>query len=163
MPRQRHVPLSIYEREELDRRKRDYEEKTGDTGDWGKFLKTVSLAGLAALGVYSVAPAARRGPTVWQVKCSRCAVMFPVRVPNPPPWRLADLSCPKCDSGLVIDFARQAPDVANGNEGSGGGSLDLYCHYCEQPIEASSSKISPRGVEYMECARCGRAARLRSH
>lgn len=76
MPRQRHVPLNIHEREELDRYKRDYEEGTGDVGDWGKFLKIVSLAGLAALGVYSVAPAARREPTVWQAKCPRCGVMY---------------------------------------------------------------------------------------
>lgn len=162
MPRQRHVPLNIHEREELDRYKRDYEEGTGDVGDWGKFLKIVSLAGLAALGVYSVAPAWQREPTVWQAKCPRCGVMFPIQVPSPPPWRLARVECPKCESGLVIDFAKQAPDMLNKNEDSPGGGLNVYCHYCEQPVPASPLNVNPRRVEYMECARCGRAARLRA-
>jgi uncharacterized protein YbaR (Trm112 family) len=161
-PRQRHIPLNIEERQELDRRKSDYEERTGDTGDWGKFLGIITLAGLAALGIYAVAPVARRGTTVWQVKCSQCGVMFPIQAPNPPPWRLAQVACPKCESGLVIDFASQAPDAFPRHEGVSDSAYSVYCHYCEQPVDAASSRVNPHGVEHLKCARCGRAARMRS-
>ncbi len=161
-PRQRHIPLNINERRELDRRKRDYEDRTGDTGDWAKFLGTVTLAGLAALGIYSAAQLTKRGPTIWQVKCQLCGVMFPVRVPDPPPWRLALVGCPKCDEGLVIDFARQTSGESNKHEAGPDSTYIAYCHNCEQPIAMSSSGVSPHAVEYLKCARCDRVARMRS-
>lgn len=160
-PRQRHIPLNIEQRRELDRRKRDYEHTTGDTGDWGKFLGIVSLAGLAALGVYDVAQVARRGPTLWQVKCPRCGVIFPVQVPSPPPWRLAKVGCLKCDGELVIDFAKPAPGV-KGYDGSPDNVYIAYCHDCAQPIETSFSRVNPQAIEYVKCERCGRVARMRS-
>lgn len=156
--RQRHIPLGIEERLELDRRKQDYEEKTGDVGDWGKFLSVVTLAGLAALGVYSVAQAGKFGPTIWQLKCPQCGVRFPIQVPNPPPWRLAPATCVKCESSLVVDFAR--PSTAANVRDAGPDSL--YCHYCEQPIEAGPSKVSPDRIEYLRCGRCERVARVRT-
>jgi len=161
-PRQRHIPLKIDIRQELDRRKRDYEERTGDTGDWGKFLGIVSLAGLTALGIYDMAPAMKRAPNVWQVKCPRCGVIFPVQVPNPPPWRLTQVGCPKCDSELVIDFAKQASGISGGRESRLEGVYTAYCHDCAQPIETPSSKVNPQEVEYLRCAICGRVARGRS-
>ncbi len=155
-PRQRHIPLSIDERRVLDRRKREYEDRTGDTGDWGKFLGTISLAGLAALGIYAMAEATKRAPTVWQVDCSRCGMGFPVQVPNPPPWRLAQVRCPNCSSELVVDFAKSASGVSNGREGGPDSVYTAYCNVCQQPIKAGFSKVNPQGVEYVECARCGR-------
>ena len=158
-PRQRHVPLNTEVRQELDRRKRDYEDKTGDIGDWAKYLTIVSLAGMAALGIYAVAQVAKRGPTVWQVRCTRCGVIFPIQVPNPPPWRLAQVACPKCTGELVLDFTKATAIASTGQE-VGPGSI--YCHYCEQPIDSSASKVNPQGIEYLKCARCDRVARMRS-
>jgi hypothetical protein len=160
--RQRHIPLTVAERRELDQRKRDYEDRTGDVGDWGKFLGTITLAGLAALGIYSMVQVARRGPTIWQVKCLLCGVMFPVRVPNPPPWRLAQIECPKCEQGLVIDFARQTPEASNRHEERPDNAYIAYCHNCEQPIESISLGINPHEIEYVKCPRCDRVARMRS-
>jgi hypothetical protein len=161
-PRQRHIPLNIDERLELDRRKRDYEDRTGDVGDWGRFLGTVSLAGLAALGVYAMAQAIRRAPSVWQVDCSSCGVGFPIQVPNPPPWRLAQVKCPKCGAELVIDFSDSASIVSNESQvGSDRGQV-AFCHVCQQPVKASLSKLNPRGVEYLKCELCGRVPGIRS-
>ncbi|MGB2583787.1 MAG: hypothetical protein WBC89_06505 [Dehalococcoidia bacterium] len=161
-PRQRHIPLNIDERQELDRRKRDYESRTGDVGDWGKFLGTVSLAGLAALGVYAMAQAIKRAPTVWQVDCSSCGVGFPIQVPNPPPWRLAWVKCPNCGAELVIDFAKSALVVSNEHEADSDSVRIAFCHVCQQPIKATFSRVNPQGVEYLECERCGRVPGIRS-
>lgn len=161
-PRQRHIPLSIDERRELDRRKREYEDRTGDTGDWGKFLGIISLAGLAALGIYAMAQATKRAPTVWQVSCSHCGTGFPIQVPNPPPWRLAQVRCPDCSSELVVDFAKSASGVSNGQVVGPDSVYAAYCQVCQQPIKPAFSKVNPRGVEYLECARCGRVSSIRS-
>ena len=161
-PRQRHIPLSIDERRVLDRRKREYEDRTGDTGDWGKFLGIISLAGLAALGIYAMAQVTKRAPTVWQVDCSRCGMGFPIQVPNPPPWRLAQVRCPSCSNELVIDFAKSASGVSNGHEAGPDSLYTAHCHVCQQPIKASFSKVNPRGVEYLECAHCGRVPSISS-
>jgi hypothetical protein len=161
-PRQRHIPLNIDERLGLDQRKRDYEDRTGDVGDWGKFLGTVSLAGLAALGVYEMAQAIKRAPTVWQVDCSGCGVGFPIQVPNPPPWRLALVKCPGCGAELVIDFVKSASVVSN-EHGSGSDGLRIaFCHVCQQPVRATFSGINPQAVEYLVCERCGRVPGIRS-
>ena len=159
-PRQRHIPLNIDDRRELDRRKKDYEDATGDSGDWGRFLRTVSLAGLASLGIYALSPLARIGPTAWRVDCPRCAVGFPVQVPNPPPGRLAQLRCPNCSGELVIDFASPQPATPDGEGSRPDAASVTYCQYCEQPIETSFSQIGPRGIEYLECPRCGRVPRV---
>ena len=161
-PRQRHIPLSIDDRRVLDRRKREYEDRTGDTGDWGKFLGIISLAGLAALGIYAMAEATKRAPTVWQVDCSHCGMGFAVQVPNPPPWRLAQVRCPNCSSELVVDFAKSASGVSNGREGGPDSVYTAHCNVCQQPIKTAFSKVNPRGVEYVECARCGRVPSIRS-
>lgn len=163
-PRQRNIPLNINERYQLDKCKQDYENSTGDAGDWGKFLGTVTLAGLAALGIYALAQATRRAPTVWQVRCANCPTVFPIQVPNPPPWRVTQVACPNCSTELVIDFARPASSLRNGH---GVGSSDAedtiytaYCHYCQQPIELvhSSGRVNPNGVEYLRCPTCGQVA-----
>lgn len=159
MVRQRHIPLNMEVRSELDKLKRDYEDKTGDIGDWAKFLKTVSLAGMAALGIYSVSQTAKRGPIMWQVKCARCGVIFLIKVPNPPPWRLAQLACPKCGSELIIDFTKASSIAAQTKEG---GTNSVYCNFCEQPIESISAKINPQGIEYVRCTHCSRIARISS-
>lgn len=162
-PRQRNIPLNINERHELDKRKRDYENQTGDTGDWGKFLGIATLAGLAALGIYGLAQAIKRAPTVWQVTCPNCSVMFPIRVANPPPWRVTQVACPTCSTELVIDFARSASSLWSGQSNS----LEMedsiytaYCHYCQQPIELvhSASRVNPKAVEYLKCPACGSVA-----
>jgi len=163
-PRQRNIPLNINERHELDQRKRDYENRTGDTGDWGKFLGVVTLAGLAALGIYGLAQATRREPTVWQVNCPNCSAVFPIRVPNPPPWRVTQVTCPTCGTELVIDFARLASSLWNGYKSNSADVVDTaytaYCHFCQQPIELvhSSNRVNPRGAEYLRCPTCGNVA-----
>ncbi len=164
-PRQRNIPLNINERQELDQRKRDYESRTGDAGDWGKFLGVVTLAGLAALGVYAVARATRREPpTIWQVNCPQCSTVFPIQVPNPPPWRITQVMCPHCNTELVIDLFKPASSLPNGSQSSNSSTEDAaytaYCHYCKQPIElvGSSSRVNPNGVEYLKCPTCGNAA-----
>jgi hypothetical protein len=157
-PRQRHIPLNIGDRRELDQRKRDYEDATGDVGDWGKFLRAVSLAGLAALGVYSGARVSRLTATVWQVSCADCRTRFPVRVANPPPWRLANATCPNCSRELVVDFAELGGAVGSGAEDTADSLYTIDCHYCQQPIRSASAGIGARGVAYLECPNCGRAA-----
>lgn len=163
-PRQRNIPLNINERRELDQRKCDYESRTGDSGDWGKFLGVVTLASLAALGIYSLAQASRREPTVWQVSCPRCSTTFPIQVPNPPPWRVTQVTCPTCNTELVIDFAIPASSLRNGQQSNSTGAGDTvytaYCHYCQQPIELvhSSYRVSPGGAEYLRCPNCGNVA-----
>jgi len=161
-PRQRHIPLNFEERQELDRRKRDYEDMTGDTGDWGKFLETVTLAGLAALGVYSPARVSRRAPAVWQVSCPGCKMVFPIRVPNPPPWRVAKLGCENCGAELVMDFAEPEPAVSDSYEGGTGSDYAAYCYNCQQPIEASFSEAGRHGVEYLRCPHCNHVPRMSS-
>lgn len=161
-PRQRHIPLSIDDRRVLDWRKREYEDRTGDTGDWGKFLGIISLAGLAALGIYAMAQATKRAPTVWQVNCSLCGEGFPIQVPNPPPWRLAQVRCPNCSSELVIDFAEPASSVSNRHEAGPDSVYTVYCNVCQQPIKTAFSKVNPQGVEYLECPRCGRVPSISS-
>ena len=162
-PRQRNIPLNINKRQELDRRKRDYEERTGDRGDWGKFLGVATLAGLAALGIYGVAQVSRRTPTVWQVNCPSCLTKFPIQVPDPPPWRVTQIVCPRCDTELVIDFSRSATSLSNGqsNVGSAEDSVyTVYCHHCQQPHELvhSNFKVNPNGAEYLRCPTCGKGA-----
>jgi len=157
--RQRHVPLNTEIRQELDRRKHDYENQTGDVGDWAKFLGIVTLAGMASLGIYAVAQVAKRGPTIWQVRCTRCGVIFPIQVPNPPPWRLSRVACPKCECDLVLDFTK---GTAVKTAGSDVGLGSIECHYCEKPIDIRSSKVNPRGIEYVRCTICDRVARMRS-
>lgn len=163
-PRQRNIPLNINERRELDQRKQDYQNRTGDIGDWGKFLGVVTLAGLAALGVYALAQATKREPTVWQVTCPNCSTVFPIQVPNPPPWRLTQVTCPNCSTELVIDFARPASSLRNGqeseNSGTTCGSYTAYCHHCGQPIQLPNfvSHVNPNGVEYLRCPTCGNVA-----
>jgi len=159
MSRQRHIPLNTESREHLDRIKKDYEERTGDVGDWARFLRTVSLAGMAALGIYSVAQLAKRGTNIWQIRCSRCGVIFPVQIPNPPPWRLWQIVCPKCESELVLDFSKATVITSQTREV---GSSSIYCHYCEQPIDIDAMKVNPRDIEYIKCTRCDRVARMRS-
>ena len=157
-PRQRHIPLNLEDRKELDQRKQDYEDATGDSGDWGKFLRTVSLAGLAALGVYSGAQVSRATSTVWQAGCPNCATRFPVRVANPPPWRLASSHCPNCNRELVMDFAEPGQAVGSSPENAAEGVYTIDCRYCQQPIRSDSAVIRARGVAYLECPNCGRAA-----
>ncbi|HEY48695.1 MAG TPA: hypothetical protein G4O13_01460 [Dehalococcoidia bacterium] len=161
-PRQRHIPLNIEERQELDRRKRDYEYVTGDTGDWGKFLGIVSLAGLAALGVYSMAQVGRLAPTVWQVNCPHCRMGFPIQVPNPTPWRLTKMGCVNCSAELVVDFAKPEPDSSSSYEGGAEGEYSAYCYNCQQPIKANFSHVSQRGFEYLKCPHCDRVPRMSS-
>jgi hypothetical protein len=159
--RQRHIPLNIDERRELDRRKRDYEDLTGDSGDWARFLRTVTLAGLAALGVYEWAHAVKRAPTVWQVDCTGCGSRFPVRVPNPLPWRLADVKCPNCSMALVMDFAQVTSTESNGHEALADRAYAPRCRYCQQPIRTTFSRLDRQGLQYLECANCGRVAVMR--
>ena len=159
-PRQRHIPLNIEERRELDRRKRDYEDSTGDCGDWGKFLSNVSLAGLAALEVYTMASVTKRAPTIWQVACSQCGVRFPIQVPNPVPRRLAQVRCLNCSRELVVDFAKPEPVVSDEHEADADNTYTPYCHYCQLPIKTTFSKGNPQVVEYLECTRCGRVPRI---
>ncbi len=163
-PRQRNIPLNINERRELDQRKQHYESRTGDTGDWGKFLRIATLAGLATLGVYTLAQVTKRAPTVWQVNCPRCSTVFPIQVPNPPPWRVTQVACTNCNTELVIDFA--GPDSNLHNEhGVGHSNMEdaiytVYCPHCQQPIELvqSSARVNPSGVEYLRCPTCGNMA-----
>ena len=164
-PRQRNIPLNINERHQLDKRKQDYQNSTGDTGDWGKFLGVVTLAGLAALGIYGLAQATRREPpTVWQVNCPHCSTAFPIQVPNPPPWRVTQVTCPRCSTELVIDFASPASSFRNGQPSNstdvGDTTYTAYCHYCQQPIELlhSNSRVNPEGAQYLRCPTCGNVA-----
>jgi len=159
-PRQRNIPLNINERRELDKRKKDYEDRTGDAGDWGKFLGVATLAGLAALGVYALAQATKRAPTVWQVNCPHCSTMFPIQIPNPPPWRVTQIACPSCSAELVIDFTRPASNISNVEPNSPVAEdtvYTVYCHYCKQPFELmhSNYKLNPDGAEYIKCPNCG--------
>lgn len=159
-PRQRHVPLKIEERQELDRRKRDYEDSTGDCGDWGKFLSNVTLAGLAALGVYATAAVTKRTPIVWQVSCSQCDVRFPIQVPNPVPRRLEKVKCLNCSRELVVDFAKAEPGTPDEREDDTENTYTPYCHYCQMPIKTTFSDENQQGVGYLECPRCGRVPRI---
>ena len=162
-PRQRNIPLNFNERQQLDQRKQDYENRTGDTGDWGKFLGIATLAGLAALGVYTLAQATKRAPTVWQVHCPHCPTVFPIQVPNPPPWRVTQVTCPNCRTELVIDFSLTASSLSNGQP-DGLPMVDTtytaYCHHCQQPLElvTSNSRVNPNGAEYITCPGCGEVA-----
>ena len=108
-PRQRNIPLDINERQQLDQRKQDYESRTGDRGDWGKFLGVVTLAGLAALGIYKVAHATKREPTVWQVDCPNCSTVFPIQVPNPPPCFSINIPGASGGRGLLLAVSRPQP------------------------------------------------------
>ena len=163
-PRQRHIPLNINERRELDRHKEAYESQTGDVGDWGSFLSTVTLAGLAALGIYALGRAIKRAPTVWEVQCPRrnCGAIFPIRIPNPPPWRVAQVTCPNCSSEVVIDFAAPTSPPTNGRQvddyAQAAGTYDVYCPHCQQQIEVILSGITYQGVEYLRCPHCGNTA-----
>ena len=161
--RQRHIPLNINDRRELDRRKHDYEDRTGDVGGWGRFLRVVTLAGLAALGVYPVAQAIRRAPTVWLINCTRCNSGFPVQVPNPVPWRLVQAKCPSCNTELVVDFAPATPVVSGERQAGMEDTTPIaVCNICRQPIMAESSRVDPKGIKYLECERCGRVPSIRS-
>lgn len=162
-PRQRNIPLNINERRQLDKRKQDYQNSTGDAGDWGKFLGIATLAGLAALGVYALAQTTKRAPTVWQVNCPRCSAVFPIQVPNPPPWRVTQVACPNCSTELVIDFARPASSLSNEQSNSPSARdtvYTVYCHYCQQPLELlhSNSRVNPNEAEYLRCPSCGNVA-----
>lgn len=161
-PRQKNIPLDINERQQLDRRKQDYEKRTGDRGDWGKFLGVVTLAGLAALGIYKLAQATKREPTVWQVDCPHCSAVFPIQVPNPPPWRVTQVACPSCNTELVIDFEKPVSSLWVGRDSNNpitsSTVYTVYCHHCRQPIELLSSNVNPHGVEYLRCPSCGNIA-----
>ncbi|MBE0479730.1 MAG: hypothetical protein IBX68_01995 [Dehalococcoidia bacterium] len=151
-PRQRHIPLSVAHRLEMDRRKREYEDRTGDCGDWGKFLQTVTLAGLAALGVYAEGKVSRLGLNAWRVSCP-CGSSFPVQTPNPPPWRLAQTTCPSCGGDIVVDFSRPLQDPRQRRIPS---EYSGFCQFCQQPINPSFSRENVNQVRYIECGRCGR-------
>ncbi len=157
--RQRHVPLRLEDRLELDRRKRDYEMRTGDVGDWGRFLGLVTLAGLAALGIYSVGQVSRMGSVLWQVRCPQCGVKFPVKIPSPPPWRLSRIACVKCEEELVLDLVKAAalPDSPSDQK-----PTVPRCHHCEQEIDPYATAVNPDRVEYLRCRRCDRVVRLLS-
>ncbi len=155
--RQRHVPLRIHDRLELDRRKRDYEERTGDVGDWGEFLGVVTLAGMAALGIYSVAQMDRLASVIWQVRCSSCGVRFPVKAPSPAPWRLSRVTCVKCEAELVLDFVKASD---NAGDTPSQKPVVLRCHYCEQEVDPNATAVNPHEVEYLKCPRCDRVIRL---
>jgi hypothetical protein len=155
--RQRHVPLRVDDRLELDQRKRDYEERTGDAGDWGRFLEVVTLAGMAALGIYSVAQVGRLDSVIWKVRCPSCGVRFPVKAPSPPPWRLSRVTCVKCGTELVLDFVKASDNVG---DTPNHGPVVLRCHYCEQEVDPSATAVNPHKVEYLTCPRCDRVVRL---
>lgn len=161
--RQRHIPLNINDRRELDRWKRDYEDRTGDVGGWGRFLRVVTLAGLTALGVYPMTRAIKRAPTVWQINCTRCGGGFLVQAPSPLPWRLVQAKCPGCNTELVVDFAPVSSAVSGERQaGTEDTSPVAVCHICRQPVMAENSKVDPKGIKYLECEHCGRVPSIRS-
>lgn len=108
--RQRPIPVTRREREQLDSAKARYEHATGDTGDWGKFLGTVALAGLAALGIYQLAKAASKSPQSVLVACPGCSRDFLMATPEGV-GRVILTSCPICDVELVVDLGTASERV----------------------------------------------------
>ena len=109
-PRQRPIPVTRREREQLDSAKARYEQTTGDTGDWGKFLGTVIFLGLAGLGVYKLAKITIRSPESVSVGCPQCGNEFLMVLPEDVS-RIIPVNCPHCQEELVVDLESSSEDV----------------------------------------------------
>lgn len=162
-PRQRNIPVDKDEGAELDRRKRLYEEETGDTGDWGKALGILTLGGLAALGIYALVQATQPTATTWQVTCPnvRCSAIFPVATTGSP-TRLAQVACPYCQTEMVVDFGSAQQRRTYGVDGNSpltpGAVVDLYCHHCQRLIRLQFPQGSAPIAEEFRCPLCGGVA-----
>jgi DNA-directed RNA polymerase subunit RPC12/RpoP len=158
----RHIAVSPQERRQLEEGKEHYENRAGQT-DWGTFLGVATGIGLAALGIYALARASQRNATTWQVTCPNrnCGATFPLVTQAPP--RLAQVTCPSCNSELVVDFGRMATPP-NGSEGQvtgvqPGETIRIYCAHCSREMEvAITGGASWEGVTYLQCPFCGGVA-----
>lgn len=156
----RHIAVSPQQRLQLEESKRSYERRAGRT-DWGSFLRVATGIGLAALGVYFLARASRQNTMTWHVTCpnQNCRAVFPIVAELPP--RLAQVTCPHCNSELIVDFG--AAVLTNGQHPSAAPRSDnvvnLYCAHCRQQMQMTiPAGFNPQGVEYLQCPFCGGVA-----
>lgn len=158
----RHIAVSPQERRQLAEGKEQYEGRAGQ-GDWGTFLGVATGIGLAALGIYALARASQRNATTWQITCPNrnCGATFPLVTQAPP--RLAQVTCPSCNSELVVDFSGPAvPANRSSVRGTGvrpGETIRIYCVHCDRQMEVTiTDGASSEGVTYLQCPFCGGVA-----
>lgn len=101
--RQRPIPVTDREREYLERQRKVYESKVGDTGDWGEFLKTAVLLGLVGLGLYKLAQANQGLGQSASITCPACGHTFLMALP-PQIEHYLQVGCPHCQTNLVVDL-----------------------------------------------------------
>lgn len=157
----RHIAVSPQERRQLEESKKHFEERAGE-GDWGTFLGVATGIGLAALGVYALVKASQRNATTWQVICPNrnCRATFPIVTQSPP--KLAQVTCPTCNSELVVDFGsvelrarRHNGDMSVPHSET---TVIMYCAHCQKQMEVRFWGGSNEGVEYLQCPFCGGVA-----
>lgn len=158
----RHIAVSPQERRQLEESKEHYQDRAGQT-DWGTFLGVATGIGLAALGIYALARASRQNATTWHVTCPNrnCGAMFPLVTQTPP--TLAQITCPSCNSELLVDFGGMAapPNRSRGQVTGmrGGETIRIYCAHCNRQMEvAITDGTSSEGVTYLQCPFCGGVA-----
>jgi predicted Zn finger-like uncharacterized protein len=101
-PRQKSIGVTPREKAQLDRAKRLYESRTGDTTDWGKFLAVTSALALTVLGVYKLANSSRNVPSV---TCPNCGSRFVIANSGELP-RIVQVQCPECGDEVVVKFEK---------------------------------------------------------
>jgi len=101
-PRQTSIGVTPREKENLDRAKRLYEEKTGEKTDWAGFLGAVAALGLTALGVYGLAKGSKKKPAV---ECPHCGVRFAIPRYESLPWVIY-VTCPECAEEVVVSLVQ---------------------------------------------------------
>lgn len=154
----RHIAVSPQQRLQLEESKQSYERRAGGT-DWGSFLRVATGIGLAALGVYLLARASRQNATTWRVTCpnQNCRAVFPIVAQLPP--RLAQVTCPNCNSELIVDFAAVASSARGHHRRVTpqlGEAINMYCAHCRRQMQVTvAAGSSPQGVEYLQCPFCG--------
>lgn len=99
--RQKPIPVTSFERTQLEQYKSQYEKKSGQSGDWGDFLGAVALLGLATLGVYALVEATKQTPQSANVNCSYCHNIFAMTMP-PNSSKIINVKCPYCQQDLVV-------------------------------------------------------------
>jgi len=157
----RHIAVSPEERRQLEESKRHFEERAGE-GDWGTFLAVATGIGLAALGIYALAQASQRNATTWQVICPNrnCRATFPIVTQSPP--QLAQVTCPSCNTELVVDFASARLQASRRNgymtAPRSQTTIIMYCAHCQRQMEVRFWGGSDEGMEYLQCPFCGGVA-----
>lgn len=158
----RHIAVSPGERRQLEEAKQRYDALAGHT-DWGTFLGIAAGVGLAALGIYALVRATRSNETTWYVTCPNtdCRETFPIVAESPP--RMAQVTCPSCNTELIVDFAGV---LASGKKQNGhthglhpGETINLCCAQCGREMEVTvTAGDSPQSVTYLQCPFCGGVA-----